>query len=817
MPFHKYLSISAALSSAVLLSLLSTTALAGGKVFLHLPLDGEGRKIRNVEGKHVGWHHVSAIADQDNPESVDPTRYRVEGRFGGGVRYYAHDVSYSLVKAGLPFRRPIKKFAISFEMKVTGSKQNHFASLLSMKADADKSGFALFLWGHQVRFCFGDGKKSYDVRFPMGKLKDGKWHTLEVEFDEGNVAIWIDYAKRTPQKVDAKAIFPPRRSLYLSGYPLPGVSRTRYAFDGWLDEVTFGESREAVREYLAEKNKGRNNQPLPPAFEYTVQPIDGNERFFGGQRVLHTFHGHPVPLSFIFRNQERFATSKDKPHLVMYVPQNVKVVQVYQSHHGEPEAKINTDISTVQMDGQKWTRHVTKGIDLTKGGSNWVAGPAASWAFDADRSVDEARIRYGVITGGEEGELTEAKLRFMEMPEPVSDKERGRFHVFGYFNMSAFAFPDESMWQPMADMLKSIGLTGKGRFYEHTSRRSRYDEFLKKQGFTLYEIALWQGPNAYDMAVDPVATTDKYVKAVGLHLKPNGSNEGVIFDYEPWQITYKASSFRIEIRKAFAKWAGLKHVPEKDEILEKLRREWTEFWLNVGENAYAAMSKAVRTNHPDKQTPRIAYTYFFPYDNEQQLYRRFWGIPKDPRKSENHYDVNLLGMYITNDRKLVDQVRLSQKHLKKRIWGISAISRVNPIQENYTSPENSLSPQRLEQKIVLCGALGLERHAFWPGRGWLDGKHLEAIGNASRFIWKREAFYFDGKSALDEVKVQPPKGISREQWAYTAHVVDGRLLVTVFNFSDKPITFRLVRRSAKDTSPDNCTVEPHGYSERMYE
>lgn len=205
----------------------------------------------------------------------------------------------------------------------------------------------------------------------------------------------------------------------------------------------------------------------------------------------------------------------------------------------------------------------------------------------------------------------------------------------------------------------------------------------------------------------------------------------------------------------------------------------------------------------------IAYTYFFPYDDDEALYRRFWSVPKDPRRAEPHVDVHLISLYHTNGRELVDQVRLLDKHMDKPIWGISAVSRVNAMQQGFTSPETTLSPRRLEQKLVLGAALGMEVHGLWPGRGWLDGQHLLAIGRAARTIWRHERFYFETTDVTAQRRVTPVGEVDREAWGHITHRTDeGSELTTLFNFTQRPLRFTLPGESGDMIA----TVEPNAYT-----
>lgn len=812
------LSFRTLIACTTLTCLFAASAMAEHSILLHLPLEGEDREITDIDDKKVGLHHPTSIADQDDPESRDPDRYREEGRYGGGIRYFADDRSYSLIDNGPDFDEPINRIALSMEVKFSESQNNRFASLISNKADSDYGGFALFLWGNEVRFRFSDGENQCDLRTKGSMLRDGEWHTLEAAFDGGRAAIWIDGQQRTIKDFDASVIAPPEHDLYLGGYPIDNKGRRQYAFDGWLDEVVIGELRNPTRKYVDEMYDVSRREDSAPV-SYSVQPIDGNERFFGDEKVFHTFYGYPVPLTFLFNGRPEELEEQDiqDVSLVMYVPEDegVDVVQVHQSNHNEQGGVIPTETDTVEEDGKAWTRYETSDVDLTESG--WKKGAFVTWGFDAEAGVSQAKIRYGLQFDGKEQELTEATVRFLEPPEPVAESERGDFHNFGYFIMPAFAYPDQSLWEPTAELLKSVGLTGKGRFYSAANGKYRvdFDHFLRDNGFTLYEIGLWHGPKPHKMAVNPEKTTREYVERSG-SVKSLKQGEPVLFDYEPWRITYKKESFKEDIREAFAKWAGLDETPDRSTIRSDYRREWTEFWLDVGNNVYGAMGKTVREHHPDPEAPRVSYTYFFNYDDEDRLYRRFWSVPKDPRLAEesDHVDVHLISLYHTNERELVDKTRVSRKHLERPIWGLSSVSRVNPVQSSFTSPEESLSPQRLEQKIVLCAALGMERHGIWPGRGWLDGRHLQAIGNASRVVWEYEDTFFTADRVHDNIRISPlDESAGRDDWAYTAHAVeDGtEALVSVFNFTGESMEFRITDDGAEEMVVE---IEPHGYEIR---
>ncbi len=762
-------------------------------VWLHLPFESSDRVVRDIAGRERGFHDASDIADQDDAGSIAPERYRVEGRYGQALRYFADDRSLTRVDLGARFEEPVTQMALSLEVRVDDAEKSRLACLVSNRADSDRFGFDLFIWGNELRFRFSDGERIEEVRTAVPGLRGGQWFTVEAAFDQGRAALWVNGRQRILREVEVMSIAPSRRGLFLGGYPLANDGRRKYAFDGWLDEFAIGTFRNPLARYLREVNADRSNLPPPPPLSVTQQPVDGNEGFFGGKRVFHSFHGHPLPMTFLFRAETERLT-RGEPALVYYVPEEIELAVIHQGHHNVDGGPIETSVSEVELDGRRWRRHQTLGLDIANFDGGARTRPYAVLAFDADPSVQAAPLRHALFYDGEEHGITETELRFLPPPPPVPEGARGRHDVGAYGMMSMYAYPDETLWEPMAELLSRVGLTAKARFYgpQRGAFRVAFDRFLRERGFRLHEIGLWSGPNPHRMAVDPEGTAAAY--------RPRGrlsglrEGEGVMFDYEPWRIPYKTESFEEPVRRAFADRAGLETVPEVEELRGPLRRSWIDFWLEVGNNVYGAMGQAVRDFHPHPEGMRVSYTYFFPYDDEERLYARFWSIPKDPRAAErdDHVDVHLISMYHINYGELVQQIRLSREHLQRDIWGISLIARVNP-EMSYATPANSLTPGQLEQKIVLCAAFGMERHFFYPGWGWLDGQHLLAIGRANRFIWEHEPFYFDGEEVETPLRVRPEDpGLAARDWTRFVHRnAAGGLQVTLFNFTGERRRFRI--------------------------
>ena len=803
-----------------LLSMLLGTATASEKLMLHLPLEGADREIVEVNDATVGLHFPTSVADQDDQDSLNADRYRVEGRYGSGIRYFADDRSYTRIRKADFLGKSQRALAISLEVKIEDAEKSRIAVLATNRTDSDKSGFSLFKWGNKLRFTFGDGNQTYQLSAPAQSLDDGNWHSVQAGFQEGLAALWLDDTRLTTKNLGAAKIAPSGRDLFLGGYPIDNRGRTNYAFDGRLDEVAFGGTQAPLVAYLGEYNKERSNLPPPPPIRANLLPVDGNEVFFEGERVFHSFRDVPLPITFLFES-DKARLSPGEPSLVLYVPEDLELVVAHQSNHNEMGGEIPLDEEAVSSGGKTWTRYsTTEATDLTNAAGKrrgWKRGPFVSVAFKPKNgSVDEAIIKHALAYDGAEHQMKELTIRFIDDPEPVGEGERGDFEAFAYFISPAWVYPDRAYWDPMLDMLSNIGMTGRGRFYgaANGAFRPEFDRYARQRGFTLYEIGLWQGPKPYAMAVAPEATIDAYVSS-GRRMGGLVGDEPVVFDYEPWRITYKNKSFTPEVMKRFAEFANLAEIPDRDATRSELRREWTDFWLNVGNNVYRAMGELVRQHHPDPEALRVSYTYFFPYNDEDALYRRFWSVPKDPRRAEDsdHVDIHLISLYHTNDRELVDQTRLSQAHLDRPIWGISALGRVNPAQ-NFATPDNSLFPEHLEQKFVLTAALGMRRQGIWPGRGWVDAVHLDAIGRATRFIWAHEEYYFGGEPVHRSISVSAANARNRNDWAFTAHRKDGKTLVTLFNFTeDRELKFKVPTNSA---GTEMISVAPRDYATVLY-
>ena len=86
---------------------------------------------------------------------------------------------------------------------------------------------------------------------------------------------------------------------------------------------------------------------------------------------------------------------------------------------------------------------------------------------------------------------------------------------------------------------------------------------------------------------------------------------------------------------------------------------------------------------------------------------------------------------------------------------------------------------------------------IYPGP-WIDGAFHAALNRAVTDVRNREKFYLDGQRFECSVKVS---GATPKEWAYTAHrAADGETLVTLFNFSTKPLRFEVAGAKAVEVA-----------------
>ena len=466
----------------------------------------------------------------------------------------------------------------------------------------------------------------------------------------------------------------------------------------------------------------------------------------------------------------------------------------------------------VKINGMNYRKYSTPdNYDFaTRLSRKYRVGKIITCALGQAGDKNQGTIYWSIVNNGKESEKHPVLVKFIK---PLQPAKAGEFMIMNYFLARDMWYHKPENFKKAAALYKLSGMTGKGRAYKSQKRKCKLDDQLLADGFTLYEITLWYGPlrnkslgvppavdnkgKKSSSCVCPTALVNskeaklKYDKIVKDRIT-RGKTKWVALDYEPWGkptklcfcptcITAFKKRFRINANQ---KLTAL-------DIKKKYRDKWAMFWVENDAMIIKMMADSARKADPDIKV--VEYTYFFKYNDPAALARRWWSIPKDPRLNEKYLDESMLSMYHINGRKAFDALNLRFKNRKKPVSVIASLSRANASTGSYTTKEEALSPQQMEQKAVMCAALGVKTFGLWTGT-CIDGMYHVALGQACRNIWKNEKYYFSGKRVDKEVSVKPIKTQPVKNYAYTAWRKDGKTLVTLLNFTKKPIEFKVGRK-----------------------
>lgn len=824
---------------AVIAALLLGTfsSIAQGNVLLHLSLDGEARVVRpEVPAGLSGVYYPTSDADQDKAEFSDPAQYRVTGHRGRALRF-RRDLQSRAEFPEWHLGKSETQLCVRLRIKPA---RHHIGVLASCKTDSDTNGFALFLWGNRLRFQFGDGTASQSVE-GKAAFYTGKWRQVEARFDAGLVTLFLDGREIAREQTTMTQVTPGKRGLFLGAYPISGRGRKAYAYDGDLDDIVVSR-----RPHESSSETPADAVAPAPAIEVLAEPITGNEQHFG-KSVFHTFHGHPVPLSFLFRGDPNRCR---QPSFILYLPVGIRVREAFSSNHNGLDQVVTFARRQVTP---KLVRLESQSYDLTHGlATRYGKGEILTIALDTEPGeVRKAELGWAIVNDGHEGPRQCVQIRFL--PPPADDYEKGEFEIMAWSFADDMAFFDPELFQDVAQLYRSSGIWGKGRWYagDHNSRprRAALDLLLRKQGFTLYDVSLWHGPIGNKPTDEvPSATMRKggkpdprhlcptamlasetfrrqYEEHVKKRLCPPQQGDWVAIDFEPWGLPTKIC-YCDRCLDRFRNAAKLPENVDNQQLRKKIwdyQDEWARFWTRTTADITGMMAAAARKVDPRLRI--VDYTYAFEYESPT-LMRRFWSIPKDPRFVEEVVDESMLSFYHLNDRKAFDMLALNLRHLRKPVSVIVSLSRANAAQGSYTTPEESLSPQRLKQKVLLCAAQGVRKVNLFPGR-YIDGMHHQAMGEASRLVWTHERFYFQGQRSDDTIALTFESGVvpTQDVVAHTVWSAGTESLLTLFNFSGDPITIvthitaPVTSINASDGQPvvvdvpkktATITLQPHG-------
>jgi len=780
------------LLSALFPALLAAAAAEPGfKLIYHFD-EPDFSVIDSGSGKYHGIFQPAANRDQDQNEVTDVRNYRKKGVSGNSLFFKSEYGSFARTgNTPAPFLKPQNKLLIRLYVNIPN--QRGFQYILGNKSDSAKGGFSLLKSGHQWRFSYSDGKEHYRLQYPSG-IPDGEWGLLEIIFDNGTVSLKENGRLLVSKKFPGTLIAPNGTKLHFGNYVTS--NKKIYACNGGIDELII--SSDPASAVIVQKVDVKTINAI-------CEPVDGSEGFYHGVKTLHTFRKFPVPVSFLLGYSGAKA-----PVLELVLPAGVTIRDSFNGNHNKPDQRYK-----FIQDGGIWK------LDSSALHKDWTGKfpEKVVVALDVPENFTSGEVKWQV----KDGETLQHADKFMlkVIPEPP-ELPAGKFYAYCYMAQD-IAFFDAEQVEAIGELFRRSGIQGKGRYYRHLHRRVKIDELWhKKYGMKLYDISVWSGPvysvreyakyagqaldasgknyNAvcpYALASEPAAR-EHFEKFLRSSLPPENTSAAIL-DFEPWGMTGKFC-FCSRCITGFKKSAGI--PPEisltGQEILKKYPEQWKMHWVKMTCVYQQMLADTLRKVLPGVEV--WDYTYVFPYNDRTALAKRFWSIPKDPRLNEKSLDGSLLSLYHINGKKVIEQIDLSRRHLKKKISGIISLSRANKNTGSYTTPDEALSPLQITQKTLLLAALGHENMSIYPGH-WIDGSMHVAINKAVRIARENERFYLNGIRCDDLVQVSA--SIPAADWGYTAWKNGNWILVTVFNFTGKPMQVRINGKTA--------SVSGHGY------
>ncbi len=766
---------------------------------------------RKIIGKGTvtaqGLFYPSADADNDNQETTAVTSYRKMERGKPALFFSAENKSYAVLDEVKALSgQALETLYLRLTVK-PGAKSMQY--LVGNKADSANTGFALFKWGNTWRFNFGDGNETFSVRGRCKVMPPEQWTTVEVLFDRGDVTIREDGQTITQSKTAGVKIAPNPGKLFIGNYVTS--NKQIYASEGGYGLLALASSEAATAPWLE-----KLAQAAPPAPDWKIKalcaPVDGNEVHFNGRKTLHTFYDAPVPVTFLLTFQ-----NNPSPVLKLVVPAEVSLLEAFASNHNQL-SKCFAVAETRLPDGRRV--YVTAPGEIRGELSSGSLGrdENVTVMLDCPRPFTAGTVEWSVLDGETTVHEDAFQLVAQELPPELPP---GKFHFMCY-SIQDIAFHDLDLVDRIGRLFTRTGIMAKGRYYKRDPRRCAVDDRLAKHGFIFYEISPWGGPgrNRSDFGAFVPAARDANGNEMPLNCpaqlaaSPEANKlyqamlaesliventRAAILDYEPWGATgkYCFCPYCLELFRTRAKLAAdIELTPNI--IKREYRAPWVEHWLENTRLYMKMMADAIQKVGP--QLEIWDYTYVFPYDDEEALSRRQWSIPKDPRRCEEFIACSMLSLYHINGRAALDQLELSRRHLRRRLCGISLISRANEHTGHYTAPDECLSPQQLYQKAVMAGALGHEMFAIYPG-SWIDGSAHVSLNRAASDVRLREDFYVNGQRRDNARKITA--NAKRDDFAALIHARDQQLLVTAFNFTDAPLTVTIAGHG-------DATIEPDG-------
>jgi hypothetical protein len=310
-------------------------------------------------------------------------------------------------------------------------------------------------------------------------------------------------------------------------------------------------------------------------------------------------------------------------------------------------------------------------------------------------------------------------------------------------------------------------------------------------------------PDAYTVANLP---SDAKIPGVSQLVQNAKDGDGIAtFDYEPkgasgfsqaaiakFKEQYKVSDADFKLFQQYVAQNGMKTFLVTDPKLAQIWRQWTAFRSHATSNYVRRISEAFHTQAPEAKL-LITSSSSAGADS-----LKTHAIGTDNAAMAKYADIMMPQVYSGYggaNAKLVMQMttawrnELKKQNAKTQLWPLLLV--------RYSGANTGNSPARLRQQIIGSLAHGANGVGFYYPVN-MDGGHWEMLARATEEIAHYEDFYQDGErvdnryalSALPkgstEVQVYPGynEPVENPGWAFTAHRLGNRTLLTLFNLEE---------------------------------
>ncbi|MBQ6597736.1 MAG: hypothetical protein IJH79_09310 [Lentisphaeria bacterium] len=320
---------------------------------------------------------------------------------------------------------------------------------------------------------------------------------------------------------------------------------------------------------------------------------------------------------------------------------------------------------------------------------------------------------------------------------------------------------------------------------------------VKENGQKTGRVSVWA------MVDDPDSIYEKYLRDVLRKIKKNGGPglKNLIWEFEPHPYGFDEGG-----RKRFARKKGMDHTPSIEEINKKYANQWFDYMVKLHAEHIAKTAKIIREELPGVK-------FWLCSDNlhaAEPHVARWCGV--DVALSDDVVDVHNHMPYYAGTRYFDDMAYCIAKLKKPYLPLIDPAERQLNFYRQYSAP-------KIEQNIVATAALGGIGIGFWVD-DVMPGEYYHAIARGFEKVSKAEPYYFEGKRCKEDISVKPKNVISRklpngkeisypdfsQTLRFTAHKLNGKYLVTVFNYDETRDLIAEV--SGKDLKPFLVKVEP---------